>query len=100
MGDRIPVAMPQAKAPIAPLALNTRKRGRGAVVYPTLGIELLKRGDLDGLNPVKFQGSPPTTILLTKLAPARSARLRENKYDTARHPAWPASKSSTPRAHQ
>ena len=32
--------------------------------------------------------------------PARSVRLRENKCDTARHPASRASNPSTPRAHQ
>src|SRR5439155_9715600 len=41
-----------------------------------------------------------TRNVLTRLSRARSVRLQENKCDTARHPAWPASNPSALRAHR
>src|SRR6266481_9915376 len=76
---------------LSPLPTSGARRGS---ILPLI-LELLKRHELDGLKPFKFQGGPCTTILLRKLSPARLVLLRENKCDTARHPVWPASNPST-----
>ena len=99
MDDRIPGALPRAKAHTAPLALNTYKRGEARSYIQPWVLSCSSEATFD-LNPVKFQASPSTTILLTRLSPTRSVRLLENKCDTARHPASRASNASTPRARR